>query len=192
MGSNEAGNEGETVPARTIAEAHVYMDLHPCACGATGFGRRLHLLDRRPGMRARYDGSCTSCGSTREFEFTLPAAEALSGPHSRFGAGQRPSAIIDAGQWMLVADAHAEAVSAELGDPRLARSHLETSAAATAEVMAFVDEDIDAVPRRALWTSSGLRQYDAEPGRFARGALEAVRSEYRDMVAGLDAMIEPR
>ena len=122
--------------ARTNAEAHLYMDLHPCACGERRFARQSAVVTLEGDLASRYTGACARCGAERRFEFRLPQ-EILQPPAEgvRFG-GPEPSELLDPGEWLSVADDHARAVP--VGAPldgdalRAARGSLATAIAAIA------------------------------------------------------------
>ena len=95
-----------TLHARTNAEAHLYMDQQPCPCGAREFERRSAVLTEGDALCCRYAGPCQGCGRRREFVFELaetirPVAERIE-----YG-GSDPSRLLDPGEWMDIADAHA-------------------------------------------------------------------------------------
>src|SRR4051794_6907582 len=58
--------------ARSNAEAHLYMDLHPCACGAVEFDRQSSVISDGGALCSRYAGPCRRCGTPRVFAFELP------------------------------------------------------------------------------------------------------------------------
>src|SRR5688500_13011920 len=93
--------------ARTNAEAHLYMDLHPCACGEIRFPRTSSVVTSPDGVLAsRYAGTCPQDGTEREFLFRLPErvlAPPLDG--AVMYGGSEPSELIDPGEWLSVADA---------------------------------------------------------------------------------------
>src|SRR2546421_8402360 len=88
--------------ARSAPECRLYLDLHPCSCGATAFPVR-HVLRSGEGdaLEAVYEGDCASCGLPRRFVFELDSATPPAPP--AYG-GPQPSRIICPGQFLLVAD----------------------------------------------------------------------------------------
>src|SRR2546421_10305540 len=88
--------------ARAAPVCRLYLDLHPCSCGATAFPVR-HVL--RPGegdaLEAVYEGDCASCELPRRFVFELDPA--TPPPPPAYG-GPQPSRIICPGQFLLGAD----------------------------------------------------------------------------------------
>jgi hypothetical protein len=173
--------------ARTSAEAHVYMELRPCeVCGETEFDPASSLLTREGDLASRYEGSCPHCGTERTFLFRIPPEPVLSGQDEPGFGGEEPSELIDAGEWMWLADLIASSVPAEPDglDDNLRQtvgSDLRTAAAAVSEVMKFLPPDGDAVPLDGFWTDRGRAVYGEQPGRFGRGRLEIVRRTYRDL-----------
>jgi hypothetical protein len=172
--------------ARSSPECHLYMELHPCACGEVRGPTQHRMVSRDAGLAALYEGPCPSCGTPRTFEFLL---DPEIPPGMKFG-GAKPSQIIDAGQFLDVADAAAKAVpgdASRLGpDERASARRLMARAVdALEEVVKFIPADGDRVPAEALFTSAGKQTYLREPGRFRKIRLEAVLGVYRDILAKL-------
>lgn len=177
--------------ARTNAEAHIYMDLHPCDCGDGDFDRASSVIEVDGDLASRYSGICNGCAKVREFIFAIPEHIYLPKPGSVvFGDGS-PSQLIDPGEWLFVADRYARVAPGKTTpgteDARLARQQVATAAAAMDEVLAFVPEGADAVPYEAMRTDRGRSVYDEQPGRFYSDRLSVVRDTYRQIVAELDA-----
>lgn len=177
--------------ARTNAEAHIYMDLHPCGCGEGNFARSSSVIEAAGDLASRYSGSCTGCAGLREFVFRVPEEVILPTPGSVvFGRGGQ-SELLDAGEWLFVADRYAKIAPVQVSPgteaARVGRQQLATAEAAMGEVLTFIPTGADAVPSKALWSERGRAIYNAEPGRFHRGRLEVVRDTYRQILAGMDA-----
>lgn len=177
--------------ARTNAEAHIYLDLHPCECGSADFSRQSSVIEVDGELASEYRGACAGCGRDRAVVFRLPEQVILPGAGEVvFGTGSA-SELLDAGEWMWVADAYARATpdGAPAGSPagRRARQQVATAAAAMDEVLAFIPDGQDAVPFDSLRSTRGRAVYDAEPGRFYRDRLEVVRDTYREILAEIDA-----
>jgi hypothetical protein len=170
--------------ARSSHEAHLYMDLTACECGETRFPRASAVVTLPGGeLASRYTGVCAGCGRPREFVFRL-AEDAAPGDRIRYG-GDQPSELIDAGEWLWIADRYARSVPAaphRLPDPERgrARTRLSGAAAAIDEVLKFAPPQAALVPPAAIWTALGRSVYEREPGRFRVGRLNAVRSAYRE------------
>lgn len=162
--------------ARTSAEAHLYMDLHPCTCGDIEFDRQSAVITEGELLCSRYAGPCRSCGSPRVFVFELPEAiRPIRNDRVDFG-GSDPSRLLDPGEWMAVADYFAKL---DPGTP----DDLDIACAAVEEILKFVPAGDERVPDEAFRTERGRAVRDAEPGRFRRPRLEAVLGAYRDLVA---------
>lgn len=171
--------------ARSSLEAHLYMDLHPCACGEVRFDRA-SVVEELPGgdLARRYTGRCPRCGAAREFRFSLP--EEPPAPETgeiRYGDAE-PSELLDAGEWLWVADSYARSVPPEphrLPEPdrRRARARLASAVAAIDEVLKLIPPGDDRVPPTAVRSRIGAPVYQREPGRFRTGRLIAVRDAYR-------------
>ncbi|GAB2575396.1 hypothetical protein Aab01nite_14430 [Paractinoplanes abujensis] len=165
--------------ARSAAEAHLFMDLHPCeVCGTEQFERActVVVVDGEP--CGRYAGVCPECGHPREFTFRLPEEEVVSSRSEPSFGGERPSELLDAGEWLWVADFIAAGAAAV--ERQRARDDLLTAAAAVAEARKFVPYGGDAVSPETLRSPTGRAVYAAEPGRFDRQRLELFENSLRD------------
>jgi hypothetical protein len=150
--------------ARTIAEARLYMDLQPCdACGYLGFAGSMAAAR----AVVRFSGQCPRCKSQRAFTFQLPDRS-----YEGFG-GADPSALLDPGEWLVVADLAAR------HSPVPDAADYALAAAAIDEVLKFIPSGADTVPPDALHTATGRAAYQQEPGRFHRSRLAAVADSYR-------------
>lgn len=164
------------------------MELSPCeSCGETEFAPDHGVIEVDGDLASRYNGACPRCGTSREFVFRLPEEVLFPDEEEpRFG-DERPSELIDAGQWLWLADLLASGTAAEPAPELTAeqrhqtRTDLLTAAAATAEAGKFVPAGAEAVPPDALWSDTGRAVYQREPGRFHRRRLDVVRQTYRDL-----------
>ena len=174
--------------ARTNAEAHVYMELYGCpACGRRRFEPTSALVMVDGDLASRYRGACPDCGLEREYvfrvsdEIRLPPVD-----RARFG-DDRPSELIDPGEWMWLADyvsARVPVDPATVGPAERDsyRYELTMAVAAMEEVVKFIPPGADQVPVDAFWTDRGREVYARRPGRFIRGAVLAVRDAYQEIV----------
>lgn len=162
-----------TLYARSNAEAHLYMDHQPCPCGAREFERRSTVITEGDALCCRYAGPCQRCGRRREFVFELSETIRPVAGRIEYG-GSDPSRLLDPGEWMDIADAHARR---QPGTPR----DLDIARAAIEEVLKFIPAGVERVPDDAFRTARGRAVRDAEPGRFRRPRLEAVLGVYREL-----------
>lgn len=174
--------------ARSSLECHLFIELHPCECGEARLETTHRLESWDVGLVAIYEGTCPRCRRARQFEFELDPELV---PANKFG-GSAPSMIVDAGQYLAVADDAARRVPAELAslddDTRAqARWWIGRAVSALEEVLKFVPEGGDAVPEETLFTYQGREVYAAEPGRFRKARLDAVLAAYRELGASLGA-----
>ncbi|GAA3812215.1 hypothetical protein GCM10022226_36080 [Sphaerisporangium flaviroseum] len=163
--------------ARSRDEAHLYLDLHPCRTCAgvdTTWEHAVVAVDGEP--VARYSGVCSGCGAQRSHLFGLPEGEVVAERFPTFG-GSEPSQLLDAGEWMWVADLTAGNVPAD--DPDAARQALAIAIASIDEVVKFIPPGEQDVPATAFWTERGKEMRDAEPGRFTAERLLVVRQTYQ-------------
>ncbi|TWD84384.1 hypothetical protein FB561_5571 [Kribbella amoyensis] len=167
--------------ARTGDETLLYLELHPCPdCGTIETPWEHGLVESDGELVISYAGICATCGAERQYLFGLPETESV-GPFPNFG-GPEPSELIDAGEWMAVADRAAGSVpaGADLAGDQEAAVVLQVARAAVEEVLKFVPAGADAVPDNAFWTDDGQAVRAAEPGRFRLERLLVVRDSYSD------------
>jgi hypothetical protein len=182
-----------TVPlARTNDEAHLYMELRPCVCGETDFDATSSVTQVGGSWISRYAGRCTECGRERVFEFRQPD-EITVPTDGAWAPGAQPSELLDAGEWLVVADAYGSTDADPAGLSTTAQEQVRTDLAAAAaaldEVLKFLPAGADQVPESAFWSAQGRAVRDAEPGRFRRARIEAARQVYRTALA---AFPDPR
>jgi hypothetical protein len=168
--------------ARTRAEAHAYMDQHPCTCGDIEFDRQSAVMADGDVLCSRYFGACRTCGAQRELVFELPPAPRPIGHRVEFG-GEDPSRILDPGEWMAISEHYAKLTPSTADD-------LDIACAALEEVIKFIPPDADRVPDDAFRTERGRAIRDREPGRFRRARLEAVLGAHRRVFAEPDPTSE--
>jgi hypothetical protein len=177
--------------ARTFAEAHLYMDIHPCGCGMSQFDRDATALTQRDGTIAiRFAGDCRQCGAPRDFTFQVP--ERPGGPPVAYSFSfpdDGPSGLIDPGQWWAAAQTYGSIAEEVAGGVDAARawrdpdswadmvSILVNSAAAVDEVLKFLPVGAQAMPVGAFWTGTGRGVRQAAPEGFRRDSLERERDE---------------
>lgn len=162
---------------RTSAEAHLYMDQHPCACGDIGFERQSAVMTDGGVLCSRYFGKCPTCGAMREFIFDLPPTQRPITNQVEFG-GSDASRLLDPGEWMAISDHYARL---EPGTP----DNLDIARAALEEVIKFLPDGAHGVPDKAFWTERGRAVRDRQPERFRRARLLAVHDEYRRLLGDL-------
>jgi len=183
--------------ARSNDEAQLYLRLHPCTCGETEFVRNVDFGEEREGVWVlRYSGSCVACGQHREFAFRQ--RQDVSVPSGfAWAAGTEPGELLDAGEWMWVADALLESYPIDNddlsgGQREDLKRDLAMSAAAVDEVLKFLPPGADSVPSSAFWTNRGRLMREAEPASFDRDLLQARRKAYLANLAGLDDQQSPK
>lgn len=169
--------------ARSSPECRLYIELHPCTCGETSLEVRDRLVSLDAGLGAVYEGPCPRCGAQRRFEFLL---DPEIPPGDKFG-GTKPSELIDAGQYLIVADDAARRVPAdptELDEDerRIASWWMNRAVNALEEVSKAIPPGADAVPHIAMFSDAGKAVYSREPGRFRKLRIEAVLDAYREVL----------
>jgi len=176
----------EVLPCRTVAEAHLYLDL-------AGWPRpgRTHRLEERGGRwLAIYEAVVD--GHVHKLVFEAPNDVSA---HGDALGGSTPSRLIDPGQFV----AHAARLAASLPlDPEdvdpswraAGTSRLSLAAKCVDEALKFVPAAWDRVPPEAFFTAEGRAVAAAEPGRFERDRLQAVAEAYRDVARRWSALPE--
>jgi hypothetical protein len=162
--------------ARTPAEARLFIQLHPCACGeATWEHDARLLLQTEHGHAEQYEGLCAGCGHSREFIFALPDQ-----PLDVLGFGdERPSELIDAGEWLWVAERYGLLAIGVDGPSVLSHGWMSTAANAVDEVAKFIPLGMDEVPGDAFPSVLGQYVHQARPGVFVRAVLSELARGYR-------------
>lgn len=145
---------------RSSAEAHIYMDQRACTCGDIEFERVSAAMIDGGVLCSRYFGTCRTCGTQREFIFELPPTPHPIAGQKKFGGSDR-SRLLDAGEWMAIAEYYAKLDPGTFND-------LDTARAAVEEVIKFLPDGADRVPDDAFWSERGRAIRDREPGRFRR------------------------
>jgi hypothetical protein len=175
---------------RSVAEEHLYMDLHPCACGEADW-RQLKGVQRYADneLVKAFEGPCPRCGTPREFLFIVPETPFFA--PLGYG-GPEPSSILDAGQFLAESDRLVRLVPASLAGldeaaRKQAQSRMAWGVAALEEVLKFIPAGADAVPESALISPESVRFSREMPGQFRGLRLEARLQAYRDILRKFEA-----
>ncbi|WP_159771538.1 hypothetical protein [Streptomyces sp. HM190] len=180
--------------ARSMQEAHLYMDLHACVCGAEEFEREHRLEDQDGALVAVYEGVCPQCGRTRTFEFRM--SEELPPAPPAFG-GAEPSSIIDPGEFLWIGDrASTESglrlLNTTLAEHREIRPQTAYAIAAFEEVLKFLPEGEDRIPEHRFTSRLGRELYAKDPTRFTRERIESALERKRSILADIDRFSPPQ
>lgn len=171
---------------RTVDEAHLYMDLHPCSCGSARFTRDSSLIDVDGDLVSRYTGECAECGTPREFRFRLIEVPTIAQRGPQYFGDER-SDLLDAGQWLFIADRYAAAVPAlppdDPDEVQAAARRIGIALEAMEQVLQFVDPDSQDIAPAALQSAQAQDILNDQPGRFRPSRLAAVRESYRATTA---------
>jgi hypothetical protein len=166
--------------ARSVAEAHLYLDIRGCSRA----DRKSRLVARGDDLVTVYE--CTCGGEPHQFEFSIPQPEARTG---RYG-DEAPSTLLGPGELLAWSDRVAQTVpaqpdglSAEQRDE--ARRRLEIAAECVLEVLKFVPAGAERVPEEAFRSEADRAMLSLEPGRFSRARLEAIAGAYRQLAQRL-------
>ena len=173
---------GETfvLDGRSVAEAHLYMDIRGCEPGRRG--HRLESLDGD--LVAVYECRCGGAQDLQRFVFKV-----LDDPLSVEGfGGDEPSRIIGPGEFLLHSDELARKLPAspaglDKDQLRTGRYLIDRAAGCVREVIKFIPEGDDAVPSDAFRSTRGKEAYLASVGRFSRPRLEAIAKAYEGIAA---------
>ncbi len=170
--------------ARSARECLLFLQLHPCACGAPNPAKSGGVVSTGAGLAARYAGTCAKCGRESRFEFVLHPE---TPPLDAYGL-EAPSQLICPGQFAMHSD---ELASRWPGEPAqipnvsrgVAREELTWAMRDLEEVAKFMRDG--AVPESAFTSEAGRALYRAQPGRFRSLRLQARIEAYRRLVAAL-------
>ncbi|MGW4499080.1 hypothetical protein ACWENR_10760 [Micromonospora sp. NPDC004336] len=180
---------------RSAWECQAFLTLTPCpGCGGPGLRpTEIATLTGDAGRRWEYQAACGRCGRAETFTFAVAVERAPAYPG--FG-GATPSQLLDAGQFLVLAEAVADAVPADPYDidppdpdavgtveAELARARddIGVAVAAVSECLKFVPAGAAAVPRSALWSPAGLARFDADPEAFERRQLLSTLGAFREV-----------
>ena len=179
--------------ARTAEEADLYVDLEAEAQGEVPVSRKRRKTERRRETFFLYEVRCKS-GKLLEFEFRedgLPTPRPGLRRKVAYG-GPQQSLLIDAGEWMKVADRHADRAPGSLaGLPerarREAKADMEIAVAAIEEVMKFLPDGADRVSSASLFSARGKAYFNKDVRRFRRDALSAQLEDFRGRLRRYDS-----
>jgi hypothetical protein len=179
-------------PARSQEEAYLFAEWCPCECGRICDGWELTNVDvsSADATIVGLTAACPQCGRVRGISFALPARYPQPpSPHYGFPEDP-PSALFDPAFWWSLSELYRQAAEESLAgvapdaglwtDPvRWAEQVglLTRCATALDEVLRFLPDDAEAVPRTAFWTPQGRALSQAEPDLFTRAWLEAEWQE---------------
>src|SRR4051812_31162509 len=100
--------------ARSSAEAHLYMQLQHCeVCGETAYDPNTSVITVEGQLASRYSGRCPNCGTLREFTFLLPDEVLFPDEEEPEFGDDRPSELLDPGDWLWLADLFGRSAPAE-------------------------------------------------------------------------------
>ena len=166
-------------PARSLVEAHVYLDLATSGGEGGGAAERAVLTEEEEGWRVRLD-------DTEIFVPYVAEAEARE-MEATFGTGI--SELIDPGQWMLLAATYARrALAAAMryaADPSSGDRYDEIvadwrfAADAVEEALKWLPDDADELPPESFWSEMGQEAFAQEPERFTRATMDDDLAYYR-------------
>jgi hypothetical protein len=172
----------------------------PCPCGENDFDKDVEVMQSHSPRVVQYFGDCPRCGRYREFFFELE--DPPEGDPDRFllGHGEAASTIIDAGQWLLVAEMSGQVLArvAESDEPLVGEQipavheMLLLSAASVDEVLKFLPPGADRVPDDAFWTEQGLAVRGAAGPLLERDELTAAGTRRWASVEEFEAVYEIR
>lgn len=184
--------------ARTSDEAYLYADRQPCpSCGHVGVGELDSMTSgERDGERFRtYVYRCPQCDTRREFTFRVPdTLEQGAEDRVVFGA-DRPSELLDAGEWLELAYVIVDGVPDDLdalGADELAelRREVDVARAAIEEAMKFIPAGGTEVPLFSFWSERGRLMRLRHPGRFDYARLSGNLTDTIRLLADVDAAID--
>jgi hypothetical protein len=179
--------------ARTVVEAQLYLDLLR-ADGLLGDddpgdpGDWTTLTKGPTSWVLHADGAG---GRFAPFDISITHADLAAARRAGSRFGSRPSTLIDAGQWLEMAELYVEqAVETEmaamgrsqdgaLGEEALLAWRFAIDVAG--EVLRFLPGGAHELPDSAFWTERGREARRADPARFTRAALQHRLLTYQQL-----------
>ncbi|UBU18567.1 hypothetical protein [Nonomuraea gerenzanensis] len=165
--------------ARSLVEAHVYLDL-----AVSGGSAQASVTETPDGWLVRAGGL--------EVPVPYEAEQAARRTGTTFGTGV--SELLDPGQWTLIGATYASRAlegalfftadpSPDPGRFQAVVADWSYAADALAEALKFLPDGAEALPPETFWTELGRSARDAEPERFTRAKLESDLAFYRQSLA---------
>lgn len=194
--TDNSSTDISTPQARTLAEAHTYLGLQAAAQQAAG-----STVDQTVTTESEHGWTLTWADRvTVQVEYASEQAARAVGSH--YGLGVSP--LIDAAQWVLIADTYAErAVAATTGSGGETDGETDAGAEVEADWLAaaeavdealkfFADRDDQRrpeqqLPETAVWTEQGRRFAESRPERLTRDRLLDDLEYYRGVLDDLSA-----
>lgn len=170
----------KVLPARTVAEANLYMDLR----GAEAGPRNHRLVEVGGDLVSLYEARCFDEATPTRFAFKI---ENTTAPPGVLG-GPRPSQILAPDEFLFWADRLSKQVPASpeglAAEPRRrARQMLETAASCLLEAAKFIPPGAERVPEERMALRHRWEQLSITPGRFDRARLEIVAKTYNNLAS---------
>lgn len=162
--------------SRSVHEERAYMQMHPCQCGdqtvKTWSGEAVHSVT---GAHRSYWWTCPTCRTARRFDFYTPK-ERRAASTQPYGNGR--SAILDPGQWLVLAERYAELAADRALSREDRRENRWLAPAAIQEVLKFIPPETAEVPPRSFTSETGRAIRLAGPEAFRRESLEHRARRY--------------
>jgi hypothetical protein len=174
----QAWSSLKVLPARTAAEANLYMDLRGAEAGPRGH----RLVEVGGDLVSLYEARCFDEPTPTRFAFKI---ENVAAPPGVLG-GPRPSQIIAPDEFLFWADRLSKQVPASPEGlapeaRRRARQMLETAANCLLEATKFIPPGAERVPEERMALRHRWEQLSITPGRFDRARLEIVAKTYNNL-----------
>ncbi|NEA37228.1 hypothetical protein [Streptomyces sp. SID13031] len=181
--------------ARTLAETQVYVSLTTVADESAPAAEPAPIL---PGVNAA-EGEDAWTVTTTAGEISVPYAseQAARTVGARFGLGV--SQLVDAAQWVLVAETFARrALAADMAysggpdqDRAIVELNWEAAADAVGEALKFLPEGAEDVAEAGVWSELGAQARAQNPQMLTRGKLVDDLQYYRGTLDDFRALYGP-
>lgn len=182
--------------AHSLAEAYFYLMVTPCpACGKGPLrgSDAQRVAPDSPVLAVRIDAACAACAARSEYRFQLPhgtRVDADSGIPD-VNPGDRPSGIIDVGQWLTLFRAITTKASGAADKPEARRLGLE-AAQCLEEALKFYEEGNDVPPAGAFFCDRSRQRFRDHPEQFSRQRLIDLRARLPRLSVMLAQAGDPR
>ena len=164
--------------AHTFNEVRYYLMVTACAeCGKGPWEIEETAETRTPGEANVVRAKCRQCGAERDFVFTCDAVLPTRGAQAEtISLSDRPSRIIDLGQWLSLFYLLVESASAATSKPATRRDGYR-AAMCLAEALRFYGGDDELPPASALFTERSAAAFHEHPENFTRQKLRDMQAK---------------
>ncbi|MEK6676389.1 MAG: hypothetical protein AABZ47_12135 [Planctomycetota bacterium] len=188
----------ESLPAHSLAEAHLYLLARPCGSCGQGPVRGERTVSKKQdttcgGSTVEIHGFCATCGTEIVVCFRL--SEEMTKSVDTQPAVVNPtveqSRILDLADWLTLFRMITEAASRETNRIQARQLGIEAALCLEEGLKFFEDEDNDLPSAKAFFSESSLHRFRQNPEQFSKQRLLELRSKLPTMAAMRSALERP-